>query len=139
MGGGRNFWEQAGSGRETQERNTWVRGENAGENPVTRKPGVTVRVGVVSSCGQRTTGLFGAEQAPAASADFQAILGSPVEPFYPFLGEGSPTKTRKKGTLIRTSLLQDPGLVGGLEWFGEESLGRPKTCPHRQWGSVAKD
>ena len=32
-------------------------------------------------------------------------LGPPVVPFYPFLGEGSPTKTdyRKKGTLIPTS------------------------------------
>ena len=37
---------------------------------------------------------------------------SPVVPFYPFL-EGSPTKIdqRKKGTLIRTSLLED--LEGG--------------------------
>ena len=34
---------------------------------------------------------------------------SPVVPFYPFLGEGSPTKIdyRKKGTLIPTSLLED--------------------------------
>ena len=32
-----------------------------------------------------------------------------VVPFYPFLGEGSPTKLdcRKKGTLILTSLLED--------------------------------
>ena len=31
-------------------------------------------------------------------------------PFYPFLGEGSPNKIdyRKKGTLILTSLLEDP-------------------------------
>ena len=31
--------------------------------------------------------------------------------FYPFLGEGSPTKTdyKKVGTLILTSLLEDPG------------------------------
>ena len=34
---------------------------------------------------------------------------SPVVPFYPFLGEGSPTKIdyRKKGALILTSLLED--------------------------------
>ena len=33
----------------------------------------------------------------------------PVLPFYPFLGEGFPTKIdyRKKGTLILTSLLED--------------------------------
>ena len=37
-------------------------------------------------------------------------LGPPVVPFYPFFGEGSPTKIddRKKGTLIiLTSLLED--------------------------------
>ena len=35
--------------------------------------------------------------------------GPPVVPFYPFLEEGSPTKTdyRQKGTLILTSLLED--------------------------------
>ena len=34
-------------------------------------------------------------------------------PFYPFLGEGSPTKIdyRKKGTLILTSLLEDLGTL----------------------------
>ena len=33
-------------------------------------------------------------------------------PFYPFLGEGCPTKmaTEKKGTLILTSLLEDLGV-----------------------------
>ena len=31
------------------------------------------------------------------------LLGPPVVPFYPFLGEGSPAKTEKKGTLILTS------------------------------------
>ena len=38
-------------------------------------------------------------------------LGPPVVPFYPFLGEGSPTKIdyRRKGTLILTSLLEDLG------------------------------
>ena len=37
------------------------------------------------------------------------LLGPPVVPCYPFLGEGSPTKIdyRKKGTLILTSLLED--------------------------------
>ena len=37
------------------------------------------------------------------------FLGPSVVPFYPFLGEGSPTKIdhRKKGTLILTSLLED--------------------------------
>ena len=36
-------------------------------------------------------------------------LGPPVVPFYPCLGEGSPTKMdyKKKGTLILTSLLED--------------------------------
>ena len=36
-------------------------------------------------------------------------IGPPVMPFYPFLGEGSPTKIdyRKKGTLILTFLLED--------------------------------
>ena len=36
-------------------------------------------------------------------------LGPPVVPFYPFLGEGSPTNTdyRKKAALILTSLLED--------------------------------
>ena len=33
-------------------------------------------------------------------------------PLYPFLGEGSPKiDYRKKGTLILTSLLEDPGLL----------------------------
>ena len=41
------------------------------------------------------------------------FLGPPEVPFYPFLGEGSPTNIdyRKKGTLILTSLLEDPVLV----------------------------
>ena len=36
-------------------------------------------------------------------------LGPPVVPFYPFWGEGSPTKIdyRKKGTLILSSLVED--------------------------------
>ena len=36
-------------------------------------------------------------------------LGPPIVPFYPFLGEGSPTKTnyRKKATLIQTSVLEE--------------------------------
>ena len=36
-------------------------------------------------------------------------LRSPVVPFYPFWGEGSPTKIdhRKKGTLVLASLLED--------------------------------
>ena len=39
------------------------------------------------------------------------ILGPPVVPLYPCLGEGSPTKIdyRKKGTLILTSVLEDLG------------------------------
>ena len=39
-----------------------------------------------------------------------ALLGPPVVPCYPFLGEGSPTKIdyrKKVGTLILTSLLED--------------------------------
>ena len=41
------------------------------------------------------------------------LLGPPVVPFYPFLGEGSPTKIdhRKTGTLIPTSLMED------LVWY----------------------
>ena len=37
------------------------------------------------------------------------LLGPPVVPFYPFFGEGSPTKIdySKKGTLIPTSLPAD--------------------------------
>ena len=37
------------------------------------------------------------------------LLGPPVVPIYPFLGEGSPTKIdyRKKGTLLLTFLLED--------------------------------
>ena len=37
------------------------------------------------------------------------LLGPPVVPFYPFFGEGSPTKIdyRKKDILILTSLLED--------------------------------
>ena len=40
-------------------------------------------------------------------------LGPPVVPFYPFFGEGSPSKIdyRKTGTLILTSLLEDLGEV----------------------------
>ena len=47
-------------------------------------------------------------------------LGPSVVPFYPFLGEGSPTEIdyRKQGTLILTSLLQDSHLGGiGHELF----------------------
>ena len=37
------------------------------------------------------------------------VLGRPVVPFYPFLGEGSPTQInyRRKGDLILSSLLED--------------------------------
>ena len=40
-------------------------------------------------------------------------LGPPVVPFYPFFGEGSPTKIdyRKKGSLILSSLLEDLATV----------------------------
>ena len=40
-------------------------------------------------------------------------LGSPVVPFYPVFGEGSPTKIdyRKKGTLVLSSLLEDLDLL----------------------------
>ena len=40
-------------------------------------------------------------------------LGFPVVPFYPFLGEGSPTKIdyRKKSTLFLSSLLEDVGVT----------------------------
>ena len=43
----------------------------------------------------------------------QTWPGPPVVPFYPFSGEGSPTKIdyERKGSLILTSLLED--LVGG--------------------------
>ena len=45
------------------------------------------------------------------------LLGSPVVRFYPFSGEGSPTKIdyREKGTLILTSLLEDLGLLSHQE------------------------
>ena len=43
-------------------------------------------------------------------------LGPPVATFYPFFGEGSPTKTdyRKKGTLILSFLLEDPVLFSDV-------------------------
>ena len=40
------------------------------------------------------------------------LLGPPLVPFYPFLGEGSPSKIdyrKKVGTLSLTSLLEDLG------------------------------
>ena len=45
----------------------------------------------------------------AEPATQELLLGPPVVPFYPFLGEGSPTKInyRIQGTLILTSLLED--------------------------------
>ena len=47
---------------------------------------------------------------------------SPVVPFYPFTGEGSPTKIdyRKKGTLILTSLLAHDGGKGQGEALGTQ-------------------
>ena len=47
------------------------------------------------------------------------IIGPPVVPFFPFWGEGSPTKIdyskKKTGTLFLSSLLEDP----------DKSLARP--------------
>ena len=43
-------------------------------------------------------------------------LGPPVVPFYPFLGEGPPTKNRRKGTLILTSLPEDLVLIRAATW-----------------------
>ena len=43
------------------------------------------------------------------------LLGPPVVPFYPFLGEGSPTKIdyrKTVGTLMLTSLLEDLAYLG---------------------------
>ena len=66
-----------------------------------------------------------------------AKLGPLVVPFYPFLGEGSPTKIdyrKKSGTLILSSLLVD------LERFEQWRL-RPPMCNsrmdswHRELGS----
>ena len=55
-------------------------------------------------------------------------LGPPVVPFYPCLGEGSPTKISfRKGTLILTSLLEDLQMSvvvktkGIPYWLGGES------------------
>ena len=47
------------------------------------------------------------------------LLGPPVVPFYPFCGEGSPTKIdyRKKGALILTSLPEDLVLFVCLQSF----------------------
>ena len=46
-------------------------------------------------------------------------------PFYPFFGEGSPTKTdyREKGTLILTSLLENPDDVKITEVFVKPVFG----------------
>ena len=62
------------------------------------------------------------------------LLGPPVVPLYPFLGEGSPTKRdyRKKGTLILTSLLEDLVWVGGNTEHPESSSvpsGNPVSPP----------
>ena len=48
-------------------------------------------------------------------------LGPPLLPFYPFVGEGSPTKIdyRKKGTLMLTSLLED--LVEGRQGESQDT------------------
>ena len=56
-------------------------------------------------------------------------LGPPVVPFYPVLGEGSPTKVdytdKKVGTLIRSSPLEDLAKqMGENKW----SPGRPKAA-----------
>ena len=49
----------------------------------------------------------------------------PAVPFYPFLGEGSPTKMdyRKKATLILTSLLEDLVI-----YFAEDDMKSTCTC-----------
>ena len=54
-------------------------------------------------------------------------LEVPQVPFYPFLGEGSPTKRdyRKKGTLFLTSLLEDlvEDVLGKSGRHNEKTMG----------------
>ena len=66
-------------------------------------------------------------------------------PFYPFLGEGSPTKIDyiKKGTLILTSLLEDPvntvNTPAKPRGLLERSIGsviHPRLGPERQVPAV---
>ena len=68
------------------------------------------RVPHISSVGGLRNRCFGVVlKVVLRSLSWLAMLGPPVVLFYPFWGEGSPTKTdyRKKGTLILSSLLED--------------------------------
>ena len=60
---------------------------------------------IVATCAQ----VFAACFVKAKGSTPEELLGPPVVPFYPFLGEGSPTNIddRQKGTLFLTSLLKD--------------------------------
>ena len=71
---------------------------------------------------QASQGVFKIE-----AGQFPIWLGPPVVPFYPFLGQGSPTKIdyrTRTGTLIPTSLLEDlvAQILTRLFW---DSLNRP--------------
>ena len=79
-------------------------------HPSVKRPSrrvVPSRCDMLAATGQRRLG-----DARLAGQLHKGCLGSPVVPFYPFLGEGSPTKVdyRKKGTLIVTSLLAELGV-----------------------------
>ena len=52
------------------------------------------------------------------SVQFSVLARSPSSALYPFLGEGSPNKPQKKGTLILTSLLENLVNYELLEYFG---------------------
>ena len=73
---------------------------------------------------ERAHASVGLARTPVGTED--TLLGPPVVPFYPFLGEGYPTKIDygKKGTLILTSLLED--LV-------YEHWGRTHNTANRRW------
>ena len=71
------------------------------ENDSAGAPAVPKILGAATSRALAVAGLF-----PGLSR----LLGHPVVPFYPFVGEGSPTKIdyrKKVGTLILTSLLEE--------------------------------
>ena len=63
---------------------------------------------------------------------FEGKLGPPVVPFYPFVGEGPPTKIeyrKEKCTLILTSLLEHP--VKQWQGFCEDWQAEPYKRPGR--------
>ena len=84
--------------------------------------------GLEDTVTRRQSGPFGC-CAHAISRDLPLLvpqepqLGSPVVPFYPFLGEGSPTNIdcRKQGTLVLASLLEDLDKGNSLSANGVKS------------------